>query len=83
MTLDERVAKIIDIATRMPASSAAPLIRAGILQVIEEECEQCALDVDVTVTDHDEDTPGGWCAANAARHAAKVIRRRNLKIREP
>ena len=42
--LDDRVAKIIAIATSMPESSAAPLIKAGIVQAIERECEQCAMD---------------------------------------
>jgi hypothetical protein len=42
LTLDERVDKIIGIALRMPLSSAAPLIRAGILEAIEEERRACA-----------------------------------------
>lgn len=40
MTMDERVAKIIAIATSMPASSAAPLISAGIREAVEAERER-------------------------------------------
>lgn len=40
------------------------------------EREACAKVADESAADHDEDTPGGFCAANAARHAAKKIRER-------
>lgn len=56
------------------ADEAATIIQS----VIASTKEQCAIAVDATVKDHDEDTPGGWCAANAARYAAAAIR--SLKI---
>jgi len=50
------------------------LIVVELAKARADEREACALIAEVSATDHDEDTPGGWCAANAARHAAKKIR---------
>jgi len=42
--------------------------------LMREVRDRCATVADESAADHDEDTPGGWCAANAARHAARKIR---------
>jgi hypothetical protein len=45
-------------------------LRASRLEALEEAAKVA----EGTASDHDTDTPGGWCAANAARHAANAIR---------
>lgn len=50
---------------------------AGMIdEALAAEREACAKVAEASASDHDEDTPGGFCAANAARHAAKKIRER-------
>jgi hypothetical protein len=69
MNIDAKAKEII------AGCGLASEIAAALLAVRNETLEEAAKVVDGTVADHDEDTPGGWCAANAARHAATAIRR--------